>query len=195
METKSTPNKPIDQRIRTIGAIGQGICTAGMIWWFYDMFIQSLFYNPFQGTYSFSKTMESYGISGDIPGIFNMVFTVAVFMTMPVMLLFWLVRKAFGEFAKGSILSPVIARTILGVALISFSGAAFKLLYWASESPFRPLSPLLPTMKSLNSFLHIQTRGGLLSVFEWLLIGMVCLSLYWGIRQAIALKEENDLTV
>lgn len=50
-------------------------------------------------------------------------------------------------------------------------------------------------MKSLNSFLHVQTRGGLLSVFEWLLIGMVCLSLYWGIRQAIAVKEENDLTV
>ena len=135
METKSTPNKPIDQRIRTIGAIGQGICTAGMIWWFYDMFIQSLFLNPFQGTYSFSKMMEAYGISGDVPGIFNMVFTVAVFMTMPVMLLFWLVRKAFGEFAKGSILSPVIARTILGVALISFSVATFKLLYWASENP------------------------------------------------------------
>ena len=102
---------------------------------------------------------------------------------------------AFGEFAKGSILSPVIARTILGVALISFSVATFKLLYWASENPFRPMRPLLPTMESLNSFLHIQTRGGLLSVFEWLLIGMVCLSLYWGIRQAIALKEENDLTV
>lgn len=195
METKSTPNKPIDQRIRTIGAIGQGICTAGMIWWFYDTFIMSLFLNPFLGTFSFSKSMKMYGLSGDVPGIFNMVFTVAVFMTMPVMLLFWLVRKAFGEFAKGSILSPVFARTILGVALISLSAAAFKLLYWASESAFYPLSPLRPIMKSLNVFLHIQTRGGLLSVFEWLLIGMVCLSLYWGIRQAIALKEENDLTV
>lgn len=195
METKSTPNKSIDQRIRTIGSIGQGICTAGMIWWFYDTFILSLFLDPFLGTFSFSKMMEAYGLSGDIPGILNMVFAVAVVWTMPVMLLFWLVRKAFGEFAKGSILSPVITRTILGVALISFSVAAFKLLYWASDNSFRPLSPLLPTMKSLNSFLHVQTRGGLLSVFEWLLIGMVCLSLYWGIRQAIAVKEENDLTV
>lgn len=126
METKSTPNKSIDQRIRTIGSIGQGICTAGMIWWFYDTFILSLFLDPFLGTFSFSKMMEAYGLSGDIPGILNMVFAVAVVWTMPVMLLFWLVRKAFGEFAKGSILSPVITRTILGVS--------------SSVSPWRPSS-------------------------------------------------------
>lgn len=187
------PNSLV-KKMQVVGAIGQGICTTlmilgGMIWLAMMTVIllqrakfdfHSMLNNRYSGTfYEAEPTMKA-----------EIVITSILLLAVPLALL-WLFRKLFGQFAQGMPMTRFVGIIALGVALTSFLIAIYDLLCEA----FPPLATWLTFSTDGDKSVIHNPGSHLFGFFKWLLIGLLFLGVHWGIRQAIALKEENDLTV
>ena len=221
METKNSLINPAAQRIRTIGAIGQGVCTTLMIVVGIPYVLVTLV-----GLFGYCAEGAKYsdaGWSGEVH-LFSLLGGTIAFGIL------WMIITNTGPRIHN--MSPIgkgICTTLIivgGLALITLSVLFGDNVYQIPEHPAPSLILLFWLIggaigfgilwKIRNVFGQIK-KGSVLTTFlvkailaaaifclidaftsislGQFLLGLYLIAISWGVQQAITLKEENDLTV
>lgn len=208
MEGTTQSSGAAHRRIRIIGRIGQTIMTMVML--IFGLLIICMpilvvfgdaFPTEFPGMiFDADSTVEFAGYAGPLKAatIGLKLGACALWLAVggAVMLISWMVRKVFVQLSEGRLFTRLNSSIAMAAAvlclgkfiacLFGFNLSADGLVAVGGAGKSLPMSEVNEVVRHAHGFCIMP---------QWLLLGLFLLALSWGIRQAVALKEENDLTV
>lgn len=185
-----------NQKLQRLGTFGKRSCEVLMILLgIFQLTVVGTFLLTLSRGVSSAGTQYGYGFDEVTLGVKLGIILGALSFFIGPWLLLILTRKIFAQFVGGSILSGLIAKLLFWLSLICLSTGMIKLSGGIFSFLNYSLKQSILSTSTENRIVKVFDFGPFFSFIEWLLLGLILLGMYWGVRQAISIKEENDLTI